>query len=208
VFNAVEINSSFYRPHRASTYAKWAQETPKGFSFAVKMPRTITHHARLQDTAEPLREFFEQCGALGKKLGCVLIQLPPSLAFKTKTTRTFLKDLRDVYESKAALEPRHASWFTKSADAMLVRFKIARVAADPVPASMSDVGSAASPGGWDGLEYWRLHGSPRIYYSDYDAQFLKALSKRVSLGAWVIFDNTALGHATANARDLTERMRK
>ena len=205
VFSAIEINSSFYRPHRASTYAKWAKETPNGFSFAVKMPRTITHDAKLRDAHDQLQKFFDECGALSEKLGCVLIQLPPSLAFDAEAARDFLKVLRALYPGRAALEPRHASWFAKAADSVLTRFKIARVAADPIPAKIQDVKHAAVPGGWDGFAYWRLHGSPKIYYSEYDTDFLAALAQRIGPDDWVIFDNTALGHATTNARALAVR---
>jgi uncharacterized protein YecE (DUF72 family) len=157
---------------------------------------------------EPLAEFFGQCGALGKKLGCVLIQLPPSLAFEAKIARAFLEGVRATYDGRTAIEPRHVSWFSKSVEKLLTRFEIARVAADPVPAKMQETKEAASPGGWSGFEYWRLHGHPKIYYSNYDAHFLAALAKRVSPGAWIIFDNTALGHATKNARDLAARMKR
>lgn len=189
--NAVEINSSFYRPHRPSTYARWRDETPKGFRFSVKMPRAVTHDARLK--GGPLEEFLNQCGALQEKLGCILIQLPPSLAFETGD---FFKRLRDLHDGAAALEPRHKSWFVPEVDALLRKHRIARVAADPA------IGPFA-PGGDTGFEYWRLHGSPRIYYSDYGDAFLDALAKRIGADAWVIFDNTALGHAVENALALT-----
>lgn len=189
--NAVEINSSFYRPHKPSTYARWARETPDGFAFSVKMPRAITHEARLH--GGPLAEFLGQCGALGEKLGCILIQLPPSLGF---APGDFFDRLRDLYGGRAALEPRHKSWFTPEAEALLKAHRIARVAADP------PIGPFA-PGGWQGFEYWRLHGSPKIYYSDYGDAFLRALAERVGHDAWVIFDNTALGHATENALAFT-----
>jgi uncharacterized protein YecE (DUF72 family) len=187
--NAVEINSSFYRPHRPATYARWADETPEGFSFSVKMPRAITHEARLKNARDALTRFVSECGALGEKLGCILIQLPPSLAF---APGDFFAELRALHHGPAAIEPRHASWFTDKADALLVAHRIARVAADP------PVGPFA-PGGWRGFEYWRLHGSPRTYYSDYPDDDLAALAERVGRGAWVIFDNTALGHAAENA---------
>jgi uncharacterized protein YecE (DUF72 family) len=191
--NAVEINSSFYRPHRAATYARWAGETPDGFSFSVKMPRTITHEARLQGAQDELARFLGECGALGEKLGCILIQLPPSLAYRSSD---FFARFRDDYAGAAALEPRHAGWFTHEADAMLARYRIARVAADPPVAPFA-------PGGFKGFEYWRLHGSPKIYYSNYDDTFLAGLAKRHGRDAWVIFDNTALGHAATNALELT-----
>jgi uncharacterized protein YecE (DUF72 family) len=196
--NAVEINSSFYRPHRPATYARWAKETPDGFSFSVKMPRAITHDAKLKNARAELTRFLDECGALDKKLGCILIQLPPKLAF---APGDFFDQLRDLYDGPAALEPRHASWFTKDADALLVSHRIARVAADPPIGTFT-------PGGWRGFEYWRLHGSPKIYYSDYDEDALRELASRVGNKAWVIFDNTALGHAALNALTLKDMARR
>ena len=199
-FNAVEITSSFHRPHRPSTYARWARETPDGFAFSVKMPRTITHQAKLTDAGAALTEFLGQCGALEDKLGCVLIQLPPSLAFTTSAA-DFFDVFRSIYDGPAAVEPRHKSWFTPEVDTQLMSHRIARVAADPPIGPFS-------PGGWHGFEYWRLHGSPKIYYSDYDAGFLNALHGRLGRNAWVIFDNTVLGFATQNALSLASRMRE
>ncbi|HEY1612066.1 MAG TPA: DUF72 domain-containing protein [Rhizomicrobium sp.] len=197
--NAVEINSSFYRPHRPATYAKWARETPKDFAFSVKMPKAITHEARLKGTDDTLHRFLDECGALGSKLGCILIQLPPSLKFERGIAETFFADLRASYSGNAACEPRHASWFTPDADALLIRFHIARVVADPA------IAKTAAPTG--GFQYWRLHGSPRIYYSNYENDFLRGLAQQLTgRDAWCIFDNTALGFATANALELTSAM--
>jgi uncharacterized protein YecE (DUF72 family) len=193
--NAVEVNSSFYRPHRASTYARWRRETPEDFRFSVKAPRAVTHEARLKDAGAALGEFLDQCTALQEKLGCILIQLPPSLAF---APGDFFDRLRARYDGAAALEPRHASWFVPEVDAFLAQHRIARVAADP------PIGPFA-PGGWRGFEYWRLHGSPKIYYSDYGEAFLAALGRRLGADAWAIFDNTALGYATRNALALAGR---
>src|ERR1700753_2521473 len=100
--NAVEINSSFYRPHRPSTYARWAKETTDEFAFAVKMPRHITHEKRLKDIDAPLTRFLEECGALEEKLGCILIQLPPSLTFDTKIAQDFFATLRDQFAGSVA----------------------------------------------------------------------------------------------------------
>jgi uncharacterized protein YecE (DUF72 family) len=201
--NAVEINSSFYRPHRTSTYARWARETPDGFRFSVKLPRAITHEARLKDAGGALDAFFAQCGGLGEKLGCVLIQLPPSLAF---APTDFFARLRERHDGPAALEPRHASWFAPAVERLLARHRIARVAADP-PAGAGAGALLPAPGGFAGFEYWRLHGSPKIYCSDYGDAFLGALAKRIGGEAWAIFDNTALGHAMPNALSLAARMR-
>ena len=198
--NAAEINSSFYRPHRPSTYARWAASVPATFRFAVKVPKAITHTLRLANAEAPLDAFLAEATALGERLGCLLVQLPPSLGFDAGVAAAFLAALRERHTGAVAIEPRHATWFDDEAQALLAAHQVARVAADPVRA-----GTDAEPGGWDGLRYYRLHGSPRMYYSAYDDDYLRALSARLAAAAtagvpaWCIFDNTASGAAMANA---------
>ena len=199
---AVEINSSFYRPHRPATYARWAASVSAGFQFAVKVPKAITHTGRLVDAGPALDAFLAECGALGAALGPLLVQLPPSLAFSAPTVTAFCTALRARFPGAVVCEPRHATWFTAEAEALLAAFQIARVAADPAV-----VPAAAHPGGWDGLVYYRLHGAPRIYYSAYDSATLATLAGPLRTAAhsgpaWCIFDNTAAGAAIANALDL------
>jgi len=200
--NCVEINSSFYRPHMLKTWHRWAESTPPTFRFAVKVPKAITHEAKLLKTGALLQAFLEQVRGLGEKLGPLLIQLPPKLAFDEGVAHEFFTTFRELHASAAVLEPRHASWFTPAVDRLLRGFEIARVAADPAKGSAL----AARPGGWQGLRYYRLHGAPRTYYSEYSREFLEefATSLRdetpaITEEVWVVFDNTALGHATANA---------
>jgi uncharacterized protein YecE (DUF72 family) len=199
-FPAVEINSSFYRPHRPATYARWAASVPEGFRFAVKAPKAITHQRRLVGAEDLLEEFLAQISVLGEKLGCVLVQLPPSLAFDHPTVERFLEGLRDRHAGAVGVEPRHASWFTEQVGKLLEGYQVARVAADP-----ARVPAAGEPGGWPGMVYFRLHGSPRVYYSAYDEAYLQSLAIQLRAAAegadnvWCIFDNTALGAATANA---------
>ncbi len=194
VFDSVEINSSFYRPHKPQTYARWAASTPDGFLFSVKLPKSITHERRLVDATEPLDRFLDETSALGPKRGPILIQLPPSLRFDADVVGSFLDLFRLRHDGETALEPRHASWFTPEAEALLVQHRIARVAADP---ALSEV--AAEPGGWPGSSYWRLHGSPQMYATAYGEARVAALARRLSDLAWVIFDNTMLGAATEDA---------
>ncbi|AYQ27543.1 MULTISPECIES: DUF72 domain-containing protein [unclassified Polaromonas] len=198
--NAAEINSSFYRPHQPATYARWAASVPDGFRFSVKLPKTITHEKRLRDCENLLDDFLPQVTSLGEKLGCLLVQLPPSLAFDAAAVRAFFDALRERHAGAIAIEPRHASWFTPAADALLQAAGVGRVLADPV---MFDAGRA--PGGDPGLVYVRLHGSPRMYYSAYAPAVLDALIVRLKLAAasdaslWCIFDNTASGAAVPDA---------
>lgn len=197
VFNASEINSSFHRPHRVSTYERWAQAVPGAFRFSAKLPKVITHERRLADCTQPLAQFFSECAGLGPRLGCVLVQLPPSLAFEPRLATGFFDSLAAHYAGPLALEPRHASWFEASVDTWLAARRIARVLADPVRHE-----SGAGPGGWPGLVYLRLHGSPRTYYSSYGDDVLRPLATRLrqeldaGRDAWCIFDNTA-GQAAA-----------
>ena len=207
VFPAVEINSTFHRPHRASTFERWAASVPATFRFSIKVPRSITHDQRLVRTAPLLDPFLEDLAPLGKRLGCLLVQLPPSLAFDTRIARSFFTVLRKRFARGVALEPRHASWFGSRADRLMEEYKVARVAANP-PRAEAD----GRPGGWRGLAYFRLHGSPRVYYSSYDDDFLgdlalevKALARR-RIPTWCIFDNTTLGAATPNAMTVMARL--
>lgn len=200
-FDAVEINTTFYRSHRPSTYARWAAATPAQFRFAVKLPRTITHHARLLAADPLLAAFRAEALELGDKLGPLLVQLPPSLAFAAPVADQFFGTLRDLWPEAIVCEPRHISWFETGADALLCSHRIGRVAADPACCP-----AAATPGGWRGLAYWRLHGSPRRYFSTYEDEALCALASDIAaVGApetWCVFDNTAFGFAAANALNL------
>ena len=208
--SAVEINSSFYRPHQRVTYERWAAATPPAFRFCVKLPRSITHTARLKDSEPSLQAFLEQVEGLGDRLGCLLVQLPPSLSLDVAAVDGFFRSLRHVHgeAGSIAVEPRHSSWFTPEGDALLAHWHAARVLADPV---LHDPGRM--PGGWPGLVYCRLHGSPRVYYSAYDAALISALAARLQRASteadrvWCIFDNTASGAAAQNALDLQHALR-
>jgi uncharacterized protein YecE (DUF72 family) len=205
--DCAEINSSFHRPHASTTYAKWRDSTPPDFRFAVKIPRTITHEQKLQGTREPFITFLAQTDGLAEKRGPLLLQLPPSLAFDGAVVKAFLDEVRSVYDGPIVCEPRHPTWFAPLVASLLERYRISRVAADPPP-----VPDATSPGGWARVAYFRLHGSPRVYWSRYDAAGIAALAGtlgRISTEAqvWCVFDNTASGAALENAWELRERLR-
>lgn len=208
VLRGVEINTSFYRNHAPASYANWARQTPSAFRFAVKIPGSITHDGRLRATRRPLEEFLGTLKGLGRRLGPVVVQLPPSLTFDRRVARTFFTMLRERHAGPVVCEPRHVSWFEGGVDELLSRYHIARAAADP-----AIVPAAAVPGGWPHVVYYRLHGSPRKYWSIYDkerlAQWVVALSSlpRRTL-AWCVFDNTASGGAAGNALQLLKMLGK
>lgn len=205
-FACTEINSSFHRPHRASTWERWRDSVPASFRFSVKVPKRITHELKLVDFEEALGTFLGEASALGDKLAVLLVQLPPKLAFDADVTRRFFGDLAARTPAAIACEPRHASWFAAEADALLGELCVARVAADPVRCE-----GAGEPGGWRGLSYWRLHGSPAIYrssYADRIGAYKRALRAEAAAGrhTWCIFDNTASSAATSDALALTEAL--
>lgn len=204
-FEVAEIDSSFYRPHQRTTYARWAATVPSEFRFSVKLPRTISHDSGLVGVGPLLDRFLDEVGGLGRTLGALLLQLPPSLALDTRRAGSFFRALRRRTPVPVVCEPRHASWFSAQAEALLQRHAISRAAVDP-----ARVAAAALPGGAQGWRYWRWHGSPRMYYSDYPDAALANLAAHLvqhpgqAQAPWVIFDNTAHGFAIANALRLKE----
>jgi uncharacterized protein YecE (DUF72 family) len=189
-FTCVEINSSFYRPHQSATYARWCDETPAQFRFSVKMPRSITHESRLRRCATEVARFYEDIAALQPKLAAVLVQLPPSLEFNGRIVRAFFKSVPRLRGTQVVCEPRHPSWFTSAVESGLRDAGVSRVAADPARCPGAEV-----PGGLRRFAYYRWHGSPCIYYSNYSEQQLAAFAVTVSANKatenWCVFDNTA-----------------
>jgi uncharacterized protein YecE (DUF72 family) len=202
-FDFVEVNSSFYRPHQRATYERWREQTPGNFGFSVKLPRSVTHECALRHCRSELRQFLEQVAGLGQKLQVVLVQLPASLSYEPAVATRFFNTLTKICHAGIACEPRHESWFTECADANLRTHRVARVAADPARAAGGD-----SPGGSRHLAYYRLHGSPKVYYSGYSLDFLTHLAAQMkNLSArtrkiYCVFDNTARYESWPNAQQL------
>jgi uncharacterized protein YecE (DUF72 family) len=208
--NCAEINSSFHRSHRVQVYQRWAAQTPPGFRFSAKLPRSITHEGRLRRAREPLQRFLAEAAGLGDRLAVLLVQLPPSFAFEARPVRSFFNLLAERFAGSVVCEPRHASWFTPSADRVLAALKVSRAAADPPRWPQ-----AARPGGWLGPKgdgsgavlYHRWHGSPRMYWSRYEPQWVSERARELrewptDADCWCIFDNTAGGGAISNALEL------
>jgi uncharacterized protein YecE (DUF72 family) len=203
-YSAVEINSTFYRMHEPHTFARWAQAVPPGFRFSVKLAKEITHELGLAAARAPLARFLAPVRELGAAMGPLLIQLPPSRAFDPRRAGAFFRVLRAQYEGPAVLEARHESWFEPPASLLLAAHDVQRVIADPARALVE-------PGPEDRLVYYRLHGSPRMYYSGYSAEFLDDVAAKIAAlrsraEVWCIFDNTAAGFAHGDALGLIDRL--
>lgn len=164
------------------------------------MPKSISHQKRLRGCEGDLSAFLDSACCLGDRLGCLLLQLPPSFAFDQAVVSRFLQQLRALHSGPVAFEPRHASWFSATASSVLRDHSVSRAAADPARTRR-----AALPGGDHSIEYTRLHGSPTMYYDAYSMTAIGRIRERLDRPStatrerWCIFDNTALGHATDNA---------
>jgi len=207
VLTAVEINSTFYRRHQPLTFLRWASAVHPDFRFAVKMPRAITHEAKLAAPRRLLAEFFDDIRFLDGRCGPILVQLPPSLAFDRRIGPAFFRCLRTLYAGPVAFEPRHASWYGPPVDSLLLAHRIARVVADPPRPP-----EARTSGGDPSLLYLRLHGSPRMYFSPYGPARVATLAVSLSQAdhhadVWCIFDNTGFGAAAGDALDLQRLMK-
>jgi uncharacterized protein YecE (DUF72 family) len=197
VFEGVEINSTFYRRHKTSTFARWAESVPDSFRFSVKIPKEITHTRAMKDVAEPFETFLDDIAPLGEKRGPLLCQLPPSLAFDVDALETAFKTIRNADNGPIMIEVRHKSWVSAEVLDLLKGYAIDRVLADPAPVWPAEDFDTPP-------KYVRLHGKPKIYYSSYTDDEIKSFSKLLAPDSWCVFDNTASGAAIENALTMLE----
>jgi uncharacterized protein YecE (DUF72 family) len=196
-FRTVELNVSFYRTPPAKTFAKWRDEVPDGFRFAVKASRYLTHVLRLQHPREPVEYLMERAGLLGDKLGPVLIQLPPDLPIELER----LDDTLHAFgrEVELAVEPRHESWFTPELRTLLEGRGAALCIADR-RGPITPIWQTTS---W---VYLRLHEGRARPRSCYGRAALGAWAKRLvdlagpSPPGYVYFNNDARACAIRNAQ--------
>ena len=229
---SIEVNGSFYSLQRPANWVRWRDGTPDGFVFAVKGPRFITHIKRLGDVDAPLANFFASgVLALNEKLGPILWQLPPVLAFDEERLARFFDLLpRDTFEA-AALARRHdhrvsrRSWLRADArrpirHALEVRHESFRSPRLARLLRAHEIGLvvADTAGRWPFLEdvtadfvYARLHGDEQLYVSGYTPKALDEWAARVRRwrrrrDVYVYFDNDAKVHAPFDALALAARV--
>jgi uncharacterized protein YecE (DUF72 family) len=199
-FDITEINSSFYRLPLKTTVESWAEKVPKGFLFCPKLNRYVTHLKRLKQPEEPLSSFFEVFDALKDKIGPILIQLPPSLAFDESVTDYFFSVLNKYYSQyQFALEARHESWHTAKCLELLKAYRIAFFISHS-----NNYFPYAEEITADNI-YVRFHGPSQLYNSSYDQATLEKYGlkflewARSGKTIWIFFNNTMNGHAIQNA---------
>jgi uncharacterized protein YecE (DUF72 family) len=195
----VELNATFYRLPNLKTFENWNVRTPDHFLWAVKANKYITHTKRLKEPAEPLERFYTASSGLKEKLGPILFQLPPSLSFDEEVFQDFCQSLST--SKRHALEVRHPSWICEQVFSILEAYKIAFCVADT--AGRYPFHEVVTTD----FVYIRLHGSQKLYASDYSTKELETWAKKITAwnrDAYVYFDNDFGGHAVKNARQLKE----
>jgi len=198
-FSTVELNATFYRQPQPSTMTSWSTRTPAGFIWAVKANRFITHVKRLHEVEEPFRRFFLSLEPLRDKLGPILFQLPPGLPFHESSLAEFCRHLRPDF--RYVVEVRHRSWVCEPCFKILGENRIAFCISDTAGRYPFYEQITAD------FTYIRLHGSRVLYSSEYTDDELVRWAQKIA--SWkretfVYFDNTAAGHAPANALRLKE----
>jgi uncharacterized protein YecE (DUF72 family) len=201
VFSSVELNVTFYRLPKPTTFEKWRLETPAGFVFSLKGSRFITHVKRLRDPEEPLERFFSAALELKEKLGTVLWQFPPRFRADSQRLRRFLK-LLDGYPVRNTLEFREESWICDETVSLCREHNVPLCMAD-WPEFLVETPLTAD------FVYIRRHGRNGDYATEYGQGELAADAGRIrgylerGRDVFIYFNNDALGHAPKNAWELT-----
>lgn len=201
-FKTTEINYSFYRLPRPSTYRNWYAQVPADFIFSVKAGRFITHIKRLQEIKEAWKQFVENTLSLKEKLGPFLFQFPPSFRATSENIKR-LESFLELYPDnlKLAFEFRHKSWCQEKVYKLLKKYNAAWVIADSPRYPKAEVITAD-------FVYVRMHGSQMMFSSNYTKKELSSLARKIKrwskkgLDVYVYFNNDASGYAVKNAKEL------
>jgi uncharacterized protein YecE (DUF72 family) len=189
-------------------FTRWHEMTDSQFLFAVKLWRRITHHKRLKNCSQELKDFFTVACGLGSKCGPLLVQLPPSMPLDTVRLHAFLDDLKCMIGKnprKVAVEFRNKQWLCESVYALLDDYDVALCLAD-MPSCPITIPNNAS------FIYIRRHGPGGRYHGCYsaghimnDAEMIRSWCDQ-GRDVYVYFNNDAEGHALDNARQLIEKI--
>lgn len=200
-FNTLEINATFYRFPTLKSMQTWYGKSPEGFQFSIKASKLITHIHQFVDCQQLIDDFYAVCkDGLKEKMGCILFQLPPSIHYSPEKLELIIKSLNPKF--KNAIEFRHVSWWTQEVYDELKKYNVifCTVNHPKLPTTLITTTKTA---------YVRLHGNPKMFYSNYNHDELKALSeallkKKGVEEIYVFFNNTASPSGVVNALELQE----
>ena len=204
-FDTVEINNTFYRLPTAQTFDTWRESAPRGFCFAVKASRFITHMKKLKDPERSSEKFFLLAERLREKLGPLLFQLPPHWKLNSERLREFLESLPE--EHQYVFEFREASWLAPEVFELLRRHKAALCIHDFADMKVPYELTAR-------FTYIRFHGPTSARYAGwYSTRELKGWARRIESWrgrvseVYAYFNNDPEGAAVKNALELKEMLK-
>jgi uncharacterized protein YecE (DUF72 family) len=204
-FPTVELNNSFYRLPSERAFNSWRDNTPDGFTFAVKVSRYITHIRRLKDCREAMDNFMQRAKILGDKLGPLLYQLPPGLHRDDETLASFLSDLPGGV--RHVIEFRHPSWLVEDIFGVLRQHRVGLCVFDMPALACPRLATTD-------FAYIRFHGSESLYSSSYPdealagwAESIAGLAKTLDT-AYIYFNNDVGGYALKNAVTIRDYLQK
>lgn len=208
-FNTFELNVTFYRFPRLPVLEAWYQQSPEAYSFSVKVPRAITHFKQFYDTERMLGDFYGTITeGLKEKVGCVLFQMPPRMAYKEETLERILDSLDPSFNN--VLEFRHESWWNAEVYKKLSKQNVTFCGMSH-PQLPDDVVQNTS------IVYFRFHGVPHLYWSKYEFAALKKVADEIegnkkTKAAFIYFNNdadvAAIDDALAMAKYVEEQKGK
>jgi len=203
-FNTLELNTTFYRFPQLKTLENWFTISPDAFLFAVKAPRLITHYKRFNSCETLLSDFYTTIrDGLQQKLGPVLFQLPKQIVYDKIFLDKLISSLDLSFQN--VIEFRHASWWKKSIYKILAENNITFCGINHPDLPFDTVVNTA-------LVYYRFHGAPNLYYSEYDKNVVTSMADNVlnskkAKDVFVYFNNTATMAAINNAAQLKQHLR-
>ena len=201
-FNTLEINNTFYRFPEVKTFANWYIKSPDQFIFSVKVPGTITHYKQFSGTGELVTNFYNIAReGLKEKLGPVLFQLPPRMAYSPERLQTIISQINSSYIN--VIEFRNISWWRQDVFQVLKEKNIIFCGVS-YPGLINDA-ICTTP-----VAYYRFHGVPRLYHSLYENSFLDKIMNDLIIAdiktAYIYFNNTASAAALENARYIQKKI--
>lgn len=197
-FNTLELNVTFYRFPTLQSLKSWYEKASGGFSFSAKVPRSITHFKKFEETEQMLKDFYQLLKeGLQEKLSCVLFQLPPQFSYSEERLEKILSQVDASFNN--VIEFRNESWWREDVKAVLKKNDISFCGVS-FPKIAFDDAVINTP-----LCYYRFHGVPRLFYSEYDPAFIEKIFYQIKADknvkqAFIYFNNTASLAALHNAR--------
>jgi uncharacterized protein YecE (DUF72 family) len=197
-FNTLELNVTFYRFPTLKSLQGWYDKAPDGFSFSAKVPRSITHYKKFVDTERMICDFYELLEeGLREKLSCVLIQLPPTYTYSEERLERLIVHSNPAFQ--IVIEFRHESWWREDVQKTLAEHRLSFCGVSFPKISFDDA-VINTP-----ICYYRFHGVPKLFYSEYKPAFLEKIYQQIADNTnieevFIYFNNTASMAALHNAK--------